>query len=129
MTTRGRPFQRNEPDRLVHGRRRHGDHRRLGCLARLLIPALLSAACGRAAEARVARAAADPPAADISWPTFGGNPAHESVNLNEKVIDTSSVGRLHRVWSIELPELADERPILAGNLLMQDKKRQGVFYV
>jgi outer membrane protein assembly factor BamB len=129
MTTRGRPFRRDEPDRLVPGRRRHSDQRRLGGIALLLIPALLSAACGRAAEARLARAAADPPAADVSWPTFGGNPAHESVNLNEKVIDTASVSRLHRVWSIELPELADERPILAGNLLMPDKRRHDVLYV
>ena len=52
-----------------------------------------------------------------------------SVNLGETVIDTSSVRRLRRIWNAELPDLADERPVLAGNLLMPDKKRHDVLYV
>jgi outer membrane protein assembly factor BamB len=65
----------------------------------------------------------------LSWPTFGGNPAHESVNVDENVINASSVGRMRRLWSVELPDLADERPVLAGNLLMPDKQRHDVLYV
>lgn len=33
------------------------------------------------------------------------------------------------MWSVELPDLADERPVLAGNLLMPDKRRHDVLYV
>src|SRR5215468_1542103 len=67
----------------------------------MLLTALVSTACARAVESRPARAP-DPPA-DYSWPTFGGDPAHVSVDLGETVIDTSSVRHLTRTWSVELP--------------------------
>ena len=125
MTIAGRPQQSGEPDPLASGLRRCRDQRRLAGL--LLTAALLAAACGRVGEARPAPAA--DPKTDFSWPTFGGNPAHESVNLDETAIDAASAGRLRRVWSVQLPDLADERPVLAGSLLMPDKKRHDVLYV
>ncbi len=121
----GRPIHRGERDRLTPGRRRPSDPRIWACL--LLTAALLAGACGPAAEAR--RAPAVQPQASFSWTTFGGNPAHLSVNLTEAAIDAASVRRLRRIWSVELSDLADERPVLAGGLLMPDKQRHDVIYV
>jgi outer membrane protein assembly factor BamB len=69
------------------------------------------------------------PQEDRGWPTFGGDPAHESVNSAEHAITAASVGRLHRLWSVELPDLADERPVLGTNLPMPDGRRHDVIYV
>lgn len=103
----------------------------------LLAIVVLTAACGTTAEAR-AGAASRPqrgagriavPPKDTAWLTFGGDPAHASANVEEHVINPSSVGRLHRLWRVELPDLADERPVLASNLLMPDGKHHDVLYV
>jgi outer membrane protein assembly factor BamB len=66
---------------------------------------------------------------DSSWLTFGDNPAHASVNTNETAIATTTVNRLRRDWQIQLPDLADERPILVRGLTMSDGRSHDVLYV
>lgn len=64
-----------------------------------------------------------------AWLTFGGDPLQASVNSDEKSITTSTVSTLHRDWHIQLPDLADERPILVRNLTMPDGQKHDVLYV
>ncbi len=64
-----------------------------------------------------------------SWLTFGDDPAHASVNTNETAITTATVSRLHRSWHVQLPDLADERPILVRHLSMPDGQIHDVLYV
>jgi outer membrane protein assembly factor BamB len=64
-----------------------------------------------------------------AWTTFAANPSDPSVNSAENLINASSVSRLHRIWSVKLPDLADERPIFVPNLIMADGKQHDVIYV
>jgi outer membrane protein assembly factor BamB len=127
MTMPDWPRQVNGPDSVVLGRIQLGDRRQWSLFAVLVGAALLAAPCGGTLAAYTGHAAA--PDVNAGWPTFGGDPAHESVNPAESVITVSSVGRLHRLWRVELPDLADERPVLAADLLMPDGRRHGVIYL
>ncbi len=64
-----------------------------------------------------------------AWLTFGDDPAHASINTTEKTITAATVSRLHRFWNVQLPDLADERPILVRNLTMKDRLKHDVLYV
>jgi outer membrane protein assembly factor BamB len=64
-----------------------------------------------------------------AWLTFGGNPLQVSINSDEKSINATTVSSLHRDWHIQLPDLADERPILVRNLSMPDGQKHDVLYV
>ncbi|HEY7125485.1 MAG TPA: PQQ-binding-like beta-propeller repeat protein [Ktedonobacterales bacterium] len=64
-----------------------------------------------------------------AWLTFEGDPLQASVNSDEKSITTTTVSNLHRDWHIQLPDLADERPILVRNLTMPDGQKYDVLYV
>ncbi len=64
-----------------------------------------------------------------AWLTFGNDPAHESINTSEKTITAATVSHLHRSWHVQLPDLADERPILVRNLKMPDGNKHDVLYV
>jgi outer membrane protein assembly factor BamB len=64
-----------------------------------------------------------------AWLTFGDDPSHESVNTDEKALTAANVSKLHVYWNVQLPDLADERPILVRNLTMPDGKKHDVLYV
>jgi outer membrane protein assembly factor BamB len=64
-----------------------------------------------------------------SWPTFGYDPTASQVNANEDALTAATVSRLHRGWSVTLPDLADERPILVRNLVWPDGTLRDVLYL
>ncbi len=64
-----------------------------------------------------------------AWLTFGADPAHASINTTETAITAATVNQLHRSWDVQLPDLADERPILVRNLTMPDGNKHDVLYV
>src|SRR5579871_137248 len=64
-----------------------------------------------------------------AWLTFGGDPAHASINDAETAITAATVSQLHRSWHVQLPDLADERPIMVRNLVMPDGQKHDVLYV
>jgi outer membrane protein assembly factor BamB len=64
-----------------------------------------------------------------SWGTFGYDPAAGENNQTEVAITPLTVGRLHRGWSVALPDLADERPILVRGIAWPDRTRRDVLYL
>ncbi len=100
-----------------------------------LVVALVVAACDQEAAPPAPRKGTAPGGTSnvqeegSAWLTFGGDPAHASINTSEKTITATTVSRLRRLWHIQLPDLADERPILVRNLTMPDGKKHDVLYV
>ncbi len=103
----------------------------------LLLVALVMAACNQPPAPRAAHPTSqkDGHAAELqqeeggAWLTFGGDPSHPSINTAETAITEATVNQLHRVWHVQLPDLADERPILVRNLTMPDGQKHDVLYV
>lgn len=61
------------------------------------------------------------------WPTFGADPARSgSIGGNAK-ISTSSVARLHRLWSTKLGDVADSAPIYLSAVHAGGKARPMLF--
>lgn len=63
------------------------------------------------------------------WLSFGGNPESASVTAMEQTWTIGAVSRLRRGWTVQLPDLADERPILVRNLAMPDGQRHDMLYL
>jgi len=108
----------------------------LALRALLLAVALVAAACDQQTAPRPAHAKPHRGAVDGlqqeergAWLTFGDDPAHESINTAENTITAATVSRLHRAWNVQLPDLADERPVLVRNLPMPDGQKHDVLYV
>jgi hypothetical protein len=102
----------------------------------VLAVALVAAACDQPAVKHpphwgTKKAAASPlqQEEDGAWLTFGDDPAHASINTNETTITAATISRLHRNWNVQLPDLADERPILVRNLTMPDGQKRDLLYV
>lgn len=100
--------------------------------------AVIVAGCGQGAlrhiQATPKRGPSDSGGAAVqqengSWLAFGLDPAHSDVNANEKQITAATVSRLHRSWQVQLPDLADERPILVHNLAMPNGTTSDVLYL
>src|SRR5689334_7804433 len=51
------------------------------------------------------------PALTQDWAVYGFDTAHSGNNPYETTITKSTVGSLHRVWHIKLPDIADSAPI------------------
>jgi outer membrane protein assembly factor BamB len=51
------------------------------------------------------------------------------VNTNEQALTAATVSHMHRLWHVQLPDLADERPILVRQLRMPDGRLHDVLYV
>ncbi len=64
-----------------------------------------------------------------SWRTFGYDPAAGEDNQAEAAITPATVGHLRRGWSVTLPDLADERPILVRGIAWPDGTRRDVLYL
>jgi outer membrane protein assembly factor BamB len=108
----------------------------LALRALLLALGLASAACNQQAaqpppksNATTGGASAIQQEEGGAWLTFGGDPAHESINTSEKAITAATVSHLRRAWHVQLPDLADERPILVRNLTMPNGQKHDVLYV
>jgi outer membrane protein assembly factor BamB len=103
----------------------------------LLIVALVAAGC-QPADPPPPQGVVQPPAGrggaavqrDAgNWTTFGYDPAAGQVNAGEAVITAATVGHLRRGWSVTLPDLADERPILVRRLAWRDGMLRDVLYL
>jgi hypothetical protein len=72
-----------------------------------------------------------PPAAPAAgdWPTFDYDAARSGVNPSETAITRATVGGLHRLWSVPLPQPADSTPILLRNLTMPDGAPHDVLFI
>jgi outer membrane protein assembly factor BamB len=101
----------------------------------LLAVALVAAACDQPVTHHPARpkslgqGASEVQQEQGAWLTFGGDPAQVSINANETAITAATVSHLRRSWHVQLPDLADERPILVRNLTMPDGQKHDVLYV
>jgi outer membrane protein assembly factor BamB len=68
-----------------------------------------------------------PPEA-YTWSTFGGDQI-QSVNTGERLITAGTVPHLHKLWSVTLPDLADDRPVEASGIKMPDGRNHTVMYL
>ncbi|HEV2458698.1 MAG TPA: PQQ-binding-like beta-propeller repeat protein [Ktedonobacterales bacterium] len=64
-----------------------------------------------------------------SWRTFGYDAAAGQVNAGENVLTAATVRSLRQAWSVTLPDLADERPILLRHLAWPDGRLRDVLYL
>src|SRR5215469_6423832 len=67
-----------------------------------------------------------------SWLTFGDDTyaAQDPSNSPQSnAMSPATVGKLRKVWSAILPDLADERPILVSNLCWPDGQLRDVLYL
>jgi outer membrane protein assembly factor BamB len=110
----------------------------LSLISLLLVLAMMAAGCNQArASHPVTRSDApgDPSKMQIeqevtgAWLTFGNDPAHVSINTSDQVMNPKTVSTLRRLWHVQLPDLADERPILVRNLTMPDAQKHDVLYM
>ena len=77
-----------------------------------------------------ARAATSSPAAvSHDWVRFGFDAARSGVNPGEAALTPETVGRLHRLWQVRLPGVADSSPILLHGLALPDGSTRDVLYV
>jgi outer membrane protein assembly factor BamB len=67
--------------------------------------------------------------AEDDWLTFGYDAARDSVNPNETLITRANVGRLHRLWTARLPQIADSTPILLHDVQLPDGRYRDVLYL
>lgn len=61
------------------------------------------------------------------WVRFGFDPARSGVNPEEKTITTKTVGGLHKLWSVSLPDIADSSPALLHDLEVSGKTRDVLY--
>src|SRR5215469_6198966 len=74
-----------------------------------------------------------------SWTTFGDDPdASQGLTQNlaqaadppqSATLSVATVGRLHKGWSVTLPDLVDARPILVRNVSWPDGTARDVLYL
>lgn len=67
--------------------------------------------------------------AEGDWLMFGYDAARDSVNPNEALITRANVGRLHRLWTVRLPQIADSTPILLHDVLLPDGSFHDILYL
>ena len=100
-----------------------------------LLLVLLVAACsnssnnanGPAKTSANDRASTIPASRKTDWVRFGFDPARSGVNPEEKTITPGTVGGLHRLWSVNLPDTADSSPALLHGLEVSGKKRNVLY--
>jgi outer membrane protein assembly factor BamB len=66
---------------------------------------------------------------NVDWVRFGFDPARSGVNPNETNITPATVGGLHLLWSVTLPDVADSTPLLVHGLTFADGSKHNVIYV
>lgn len=64
-----------------------------------------------------------------SWVTFGGDPPASQGKAAADAMSVAAVSQLRRGWSVTLPDLADERPILVRNVNWPDGSLRDVLYM
>ena len=66
---------------------------------------------------------------NVGWPVFGFDSARTSVNPRETALNTGTVGGLHRLWSVALPDVADSSPVYLHGLRLPDGSTVDVLYL
>src|SRR5262249_37218477 len=114
-----------------------------GALLLLLVAILALTACAIGASSTTPRATGAPistgtPATGTplpsgfqagDWPLFGYDPARGSGNLHETTLTPAAVGRLHRLWQVRLPGVADSSPALLASLTLPNGTTGDVLFV
>ncbi|HEX8033121.1 MAG TPA: hypothetical protein VF510_04705, partial [Ktedonobacterales bacterium] len=98
---------------------------------------VLLAACSQQGSSTGARPTGSPTAtpttgaADSSqdWVRFGFDASRSGVNAGEAALTPGNMGRLHRLWQVKLPGVADSSPILLHGLALPDGSTRDVLYV
>ncbi len=103
----------------------------------VLVVAVALAACGRE-QGHESTGARTKPATDlastlpaskkVNWMRFGFDPARSGVNPHERLINRKDVGRLHRLWRVNLPGVADSSPVLLHDLKFPGGRKRDVLY-
>jgi hypothetical protein len=69
------------------------------------------------------------PGTTQDWAIYGFDAAHSGNNAHETTITQATVGGLHRVWHVKLPDIADSAPILVHGLKFPDGSTRDVLYL
>jgi outer membrane protein assembly factor BamB len=64
-----------------------------------------------------------------SWLTFADDTYATEDSLHSEAMSVATVGKLHKGWSVTLPDLADVRPILVSNVCWPDGTFRDVLYL
>jgi outer membrane protein assembly factor BamB len=64
-----------------------------------------------------------------AWLTFGFNTARSEVNPGETIITPATAGQLHRLWTHQLPQVADSTPVLLPGLTLPDGTTRDILYL
>ncbi|HEX6817054.1 MAG TPA: PQQ-binding-like beta-propeller repeat protein [Ktedonobacterales bacterium] len=63
------------------------------------------------------------------WLRFGFDPARSGVNPNETAITRDTVGKLHRLWQMRLPDVADSSPAFVHGVKLSDGQTRDMLFV
>ncbi|HKT38609.1 MAG TPA: PQQ-binding-like beta-propeller repeat protein, partial [Ktedonobacterales bacterium] len=66
---------------------------------------------------------------NVDWPVFGFDIARSSVNAHETALNPGTVARLHRLWRVALPNVADGSPVYIHDLKLANGSTADVLYV
>lgn len=98
--------------------------------------AVLLAGCGSSSTSTPQPTATQPDAPpttvtgeNVDWLTFGYDSARTSVNPHEMSLNSQTVGGLHRLWSIALPDVADSSPVYLHVLRLPNGATRDVLYL
>lgn len=66
---------------------------------------------------------------NVDWLTFGFDAARTSVNPHETTLNPQTVGGLHRLWSVTLPDTADSSPVYLHGVRLANGSIADVLYL
>lgn len=66
---------------------------------------------------------------NVDWPVFGYDGARSSVNPHETALNRQTVGGLHRLWRIALPDVADSSPVYLHGVRLANGATADVLYL
>ncbi len=67
--------------------------------------------------------------ANVDWPVFGYDSARTSVNPHETALNPTTVGGLHKLWQVALPDVADSSPVYLHALRLADGSLADMLYL
>ncbi|MEO7000213.1 MAG: PQQ-binding-like beta-propeller repeat protein [Ktedonobacterales bacterium] len=94
----------------------------------LVILTLLLAACSNPFH-QIKDPHKHPTPANNDWLMFGNSPARSGVALNDPRLTPATVGRMTKLWQVQLPAVADSTPILLHALRFPNDATYDALYV
>src|SRR6185312_1507743 len=99
----------------------------------LLLLEMLLAGCASSSSIRTPtatiRPTGSPDGSNVDWPVFGYDSARTSVNPHETTLNPTTVGGLHKLWQVTLPDVADSSPVYLHALRLADGSLADVLYL